>query len=121
MSQISTLHPQSNSKIFNYSRDNLGEKAHFPVIFDIRQDKEQICLRDMTRSSIRDSGDHLELPTLLLWDEEGLQHFERITYHRDYYLTTDEIELLEKYSNEIAAKIAPNSILLELGSGYVYP
>lgn len=57
------------------------------------------------------------IPSLLLWDEEGLKRFEDITYLDEYYLTTTEIDILEKSSKEIAQRIKRNSILLELGSG----
>ena len=56
---------------------------------------------------------------MLLWDQEGLKRFEDITYTEEYYLTQTEIEILERSSNEIAQKIKPESMLIELGSGLV--
>lgn len=95
-----------------------GEKPS-PIIFDIRNDKHDLTLGEMTRSSIRKANGRLELPSLLLWDKEGLQLFERITYHPDYYLTGDEIEILQKHSEQIAEIIEQGAIVLELGSGFV--
>jgi len=34
-----------------------------------------------------------------------------------YYLTNSEIEVLENYAEQIAHRIQPGSILVELGSG----
>lgn len=64
-------------------------------------------------------GQEKRLPTLLLYDKRGLQLFEQITYLDEYYLTNQEIEVLERNSPQIADRIAsqPDSIVLELGSG----
>ena len=61
------------------------------------------------------------IPSMLLWDQEGLKLFEDITYTDEYYLTQTEIGILERSSNEIAQKIQPGSMLIELGSGLVDP
>ncbi|KAF9220091.1 hypothetical protein BS17DRAFT_810846 [Gyrodon lividus] len=58
-----------------------------------------------------------ELPSLLLYDEEGLRLFEEITYQPDYYLTGLEIGILSKYASQIADSIPDGAILLELGAG----
>lgn len=60
------------------------------------------------------------LPTLLLYDNKGLKLFEDITYLDEYYLTGQEIAVLERHAERIAERIPPDAILLELGSGYVY-
>lgn len=59
------------------------------------------------------------MPTMLLYDAKGLQLFEDITYLEEYYLTNAEIEVLENYSDEIAKLVPADSLILELGSGYV--
>lgn len=56
------------------------------------------------------------LPTMLLYDERGLQLFEKITYNPHYYLTECEIEILRNYCDEIALRIQ-DSTIIELGSG----
>ncbi|KAH7883139.1 histidine-specific methyltransferase [Phlebopus sp. FC_14] len=58
-----------------------------------------------------------ELPSLLLYDEEGLRLFEEITYQPDYYLTDLEISILSKYASQIADAISDGAIVLELGAG----
>ncbi|EXJ71553.1 uncharacterized protein A1O5_05361 [Cladophialophora psammophila CBS 110553] len=57
------------------------------------------------------------LPSLWLWDEQGLKFFEAVTYATEYYLTNSEIELLKKRSHQIAQRIEPDSVIVELGSG----
>lgn len=59
------------------------------------------------------------MPSLLLWNEQGLRYFEDVTYSPSYYLTNEEIGLLEKNKYQIAERIEPGSMLVELGSGYV--
>lgn len=46
-------------------------------------------------TSIIDSLKDGTLPTMLLYNEKGLQLFEAITYNDHYYLTNSEIEILE--------------------------
>jgi uncharacterized SAM-dependent methyltransferase len=47
--------------------------------------------------------------------------FIQITYLDEYYLTNDEIELLEKNAAELASKFPAGAMLIELGSGLVTP
>jgi uncharacterized SAM-dependent methyltransferase len=78
-----------------------------------------------------------KLPTLLLYDERGLQLFEevslkssgdlhnfqanrkQITYLEEYYLTNAEISVLQTSSDNIAKAIPSGSMVVELGSGLV--
>ena len=96
-----------------------------PQIIDIRQNGGGLApLIPQIRSglNVRD-GEEKKLPTLLLYDEDGLKLFEKITYLEEYYPTGQEIEVLEAYADRIADRVAlePNSMLVELGSGYVDP
>jgi EasF-like predicted methyltransferase len=84
-------------------------------IIDIRSSTQEVSLLEKLEESL--SATPPSFPSLLLWDEKGLQHFEAVTYSPEYYLTDCEIELLKKHSKEIAQEIAPGSIVLELGSG----
>ena len=65
-----------------------------------------------------ENGKDRTLPTMVLYDEKGLKLFEDITYLDEYYLTSAEIEVLNKHAADIAKMISPGSRLLELGSGY---
>jgi uncharacterized SAM-dependent methyltransferase len=88
------------------------------TIIDIRKDREEYSILQGIKTGLRpESGNGKTLPTLLLYDVNGLQLFEKITYLEEYYLTNTEIEVLERYAGNIAQKIKPNSIILELGSG----
>ena len=88
-------------------------------IIDIKSDASELNLVELLRTSVKPTveGTAPSFPHLLAWDEEGLKRFEAVTYLYDYYLTRNEMNLLEQYSNEIALKIKPDSMLIELGSG----
>ena len=88
-------------------------------IIDIREDGQLPPLGPAIREGLNTHGPngYRSLPSLLLWDEQGLKYFEDITYNPSYYLTNTEIALLEAHSHAIAQSIQPGAILLELGSG----
>lgn len=62
------------------------------------------------------TGD-LKFPELLLWNDEGLQFFDKFAQTPTYYLNSKEIEILNRNADEIAACLLPNSSLIELGCG----
>jgi len=87
-------------------------------IIDIRADRAGLSLKNAIHDGLNPkNGGEKQLTTLLLYDEAGLKLFEEITYLEEYYPTNAEIEVLEKHAAQIAQCIAPNSILVELGSG----
>lgn len=87
-------------------------------IIDIRREQRDESLSKLIRTSLKGSKNAgPSFPAMLLWNEKGLRLFEAITYLEDYYLARDEIEILEQRSHEIAQKIKPNSMVIELGSG----
>jgi dimethylhistidine N-methyltransferase len=51
------------------------------------------------------------------YDELGSQLFEAICLLPEYYLTRAENEILQRYADEIAASVAGNKTLVEMGSG----
>ncbi|KAJ2502571.1 hypothetical protein GGH96_000975 [Coemansia sp. RSA 1972] len=57
------------------------------------------------------------LPTVLLYDDAGLDYFDRITYLPEYYLTDCEIEILRTHIEAIVAEIPSNTDVIELGCG----
>ncbi len=88
-------------------------------IIDIRSDTSGIELRQEILAGLKAvGGAEKTLPTLLLYDVQGLNLFERITYLEEYYLTGEEIKLLEKHAESIAKHIVDDTIIVELGSGY---
>ncbi|KAI9879049.1 MAG: hypothetical protein M1830_009745 [Pleopsidium flavum] len=87
-------------------------------IIDIRRGKVENTILDDMRQQLRpQDGQEKSMPTLLLYDEVGLQLFEDITYLEEYYLTNAEINVLESYGDQIAQRIQPGSLVIELGSG----
>ncbi|KAJ3379144.1 hypothetical protein HDU92_006888, partial [Lobulomyces angularis] len=57
------------------------------------------------------------LPTLILYDDKGLDIFDQITYNDQYYLTDCEIEIFKNYGDEMAGYVKNDSIVVELGVG----
>ena len=89
-------------------------------IIDIRSDAASISLKKEILAGLKvKDGKEKTLPTLLLYDELGLKLFEKITYLEQYYLTGQEIKVLESYADRIAERIPSGAMVVELGSGYV--
>ncbi|KUJ16343.1 uncharacterized protein LY89DRAFT_586353 [Mollisia scopiformis] len=86
-------------------------------IIDIRHDAVQINLKEEIFRSLRPQTGPKQLPTLILYDERGLQLFEQITYLDEYYLTNAEIDVLKSSAHKIAEAIPAGSMVIELGSG----
>ncbi|KAI1322000.1 DUF323 domain protein [Xylariaceae sp. FL0255] len=106
-------------------------------IIDIRSAAVESRLGDEIYRLLRPQDGPRKLPTLLLYDDEGLRLFERvgipypnlllsalptdplpqITYLEEYYLTNAEIQVLQNSAAEIAQSIPSGSLLIELGSG----
>ncbi|KAM0279842.1 hypothetical protein ACHAQH_004393 [Verticillium albo-atrum] len=90
--------------------------AHLDII-DVRRAAVEVNLKDDILSMWSPEEGPRKLPTLLLYNEKGLQLFEDITYLEEYYLTNNEIEALTRYSKQIAEMIPSDSMVIELGSG----
>ncbi|KAI8602853.1 hypothetical protein EDD21DRAFT_303143 [Dissophora ornata] len=57
------------------------------------------------------------IPTMVLYDDRGLQLYDEITYLDEYYLAQEEIEILERDGDKIVEHIPDNSVVVELGAG----
>ena len=105
-------------------------------IIDIRHEAAEVNMKDEIMGLLKPIQGPKQLPTLLLYDERGLQIFEdvdflmanagthlltkaQITYLQEYYLTNAEIDVLERSANSIAEAIPSGSMVVELGSGLV--
>ncbi|RAL04705.1 DUF323 domain protein [Aspergillus ibericus CBS 121593] len=87
-------------------------------IVDIRQNDVQFSLvTDIQKGIDPPAGTGRSMPTMLLYDAQGLKLFEDITYLEEYYLTNAEIEVLRTHAKRIVERIPDNAQLLELGSG----
>ena len=90
-------------------------------IVDIRQnDVEFSLVNDIQRGIDPPAGTCRSMPTMLLYDAQGLKLFEDITYLEEYYLTNAEIDVLRTHAKRIVERIPDNAQLLELGSGCVF-
>ena len=90
-----------------------------PAVIDIRRDGMDTNLLDSVRTMLNsEDGQERRLPTLLLYDEQGLKLFEDITYLDEYYLTNAEIKVLTDHANDLVDQIHTDSLIVELGSGY---
>lgn len=58
-----------------------------------------------------------ELPSLLLWDDQGLSLFNAILDSPEYYLANKEWALLHNEVHNIVASISSGDRLVELGAG----
>lgn len=89
------------------------------MIEDIRHNDIGPSIIDQIHDGLHpQAGGEKRLPTLLLYDEKGLQLFEEISYLDEYYLTNAEIEVLREHAINLATMIPKGCIVLELGSGY---
>ena len=89
-----------------------------PRIIDIRRGKDELCHRnDIIKALNSYAKGEKVLPTLLLYDEDGLKLFEKVTYLEEYYPSNAEIEVLESNCYRIAERILDGSRVVELGSG----
>ncbi|KAM5345289.1 hypothetical protein ACJ41O_011151 [Fusarium nematophilum] len=88
-----------------------------PNIIDIRGEHVEINLKEEVASMFNPEDGPRKLPTLLLYNEKGLQLFEDITYLDEYYLTNYEIEVLKQSATDIARQVPEGSMVIELGSG----
>ncbi|RKF58925.1 Ergothioneine biosynthesis protein 1 [Erysiphe neolycopersici] len=86
-------------------------------IFDIRSSNVDNQLTEEVLKSLHSVSGSKSLPTMLLYNERGLQLFEEITHLEEYYLTKSEIDILMKSACEIASLITSGSMVVELGSG----
>jgi uncharacterized SAM-dependent methyltransferase len=89
-----------------------------PNIIHIRGKQLDISLEDEILKGLMGKKEgEKSLPTMLLYSAEGLKLFEDITYLQEYYLTNNEIGILEEHAEQIAGRIDDGSVVVELGSG----
>ncbi|KAI9797452.1 MAG: hypothetical protein M1833_005492 [Piccolia ochrophora] len=95
-----------------------GTRHAHEGILDIRREGVQGSVHAQILEKLRpEDGAEKGMPTLLLYDEVGLKLFEDITYLEEYYLTNAEIDVLSRHAEDIASRIRPGTMVVELGSG----
>ncbi|KAI1386175.1 C-type lectin protein [Hypoxylon trugodes] len=108
--------PIPQAKLERGASKTAGQSPNVDII-DIRQAAVEINLKEEIHKQLRPQEGPRKLPTLLVYDEKGLQLFEEITYLEEYYLTNYEIQVLRRSAASIAKAIPSGSLVLELGSG----
>lgn len=58
-----------------------------------------------------------QLPCKYFYDQRGSRLFDRICEQDEYYLTRTELKIMRQFAGEMAAKLGPDVMLVELGSG----
>jgi len=84
-------------------------------ILDIRQDIDYLRLPEQIINGL--SSKPPFLPSFLLWNDKGLELFDRFSQIFSYYLFHSEIEILNRYASEISANVPHGDALIELGCG----
>ncbi|KAI8825009.1 histidine-specific methyltransferase [Fimicolochytrium jonesii] len=113
-------------------KSNYAKPAPVPVI-DLRGNTSQSNTDDNLKASIIKglSTKNVEyhfgpqgptlvrsVPTMVLYDDKGLEIFDKITYVEEYYLTEAEIDVLHSHAVDCVSRVAGNgSIFVELGCG----
>ncbi|KAG6012880.1 hypothetical protein E4U54_007243 [Claviceps lovelessii] len=83
-------------------------------ITDIRSHVVEDSLPDQVIKGLKSSPK--TLPALLFYSNEGLEHWNHHVSQPDFYPRHQEVEILKHRGDEMARSIAPNSVILDLGS-----
>jgi len=80
--------------------------------------RELVVIPDYVEEVVRGlSGSPKTLPCKLFYDERGSALFEKITELPEYYPTRTELEILRRYSREMALAAGSPVSIIELGAG----
>jgi uncharacterized SAM-dependent methyltransferase len=93
--------------------------VNVPIVDICRSELKDALTRDIYTGLDVEDGKQRSMPTLLLYDTEGLRLFEEIMGLREYYLTSAEEEVLTIHAAKIVGRLPESVQLLELGSGSV--
>ncbi len=85
------------------------------MIFDIRQDIDYLGVPESIIDGL--SSYPPSLPSFLLWDNKGLELFDRFSQTESYYPFHSEIEILNRRAVDIARSVPPGGAVIELGCG----
>lgn len=90
-------------------------------ILDIGGSQLRATLRDLLTESLNPSDQNGTplLHSALMWDDAGLAMWRQLTDLPCYNQMWDEMELMEKHIDQIAQTFADETVIVDLGSGYV--
>jgi uncharacterized SAM-dependent methyltransferase len=72
---------------------------------------------DQLLEGLKNSEGSTGIPSSLLYDKKGSEIYEEITKLEEYYPFLAEDHMLELHADEIATRIPPDSVIVELGCG----
>jgi 4-dimethylallyltryptophan N-methyltransferase len=87
-------------------------------IIDIRQAKFEESIPGQVEAGLRQQLK--TLPALLFYSTEGIRHWNRHSQAEDFYPRHEEIQILRNHAVNMAASIADNSVIVDLGSAFVF-
>jgi len=88
------------------------------TIIDIRKTNSyQANLKDEIIDGLNSKDSMKSIPTIVLYDDKGLQIFEQISHLEEYYLTEAEIDILKNKVEQIIDYISDGGSIIELGAG----
>ncbi|KAA8649523.1 hypothetical protein EYZ11_009398 [Aspergillus tanneri] len=98
-----------SSAVIHITNSNGTTRTHQPSTLDL---KSEILagLRSPSPS----------LPSLLLWGDNGIRHFNNLTLHPNYYPSRTELAMITQYAEAFASMTPAGGILLELGCGNLH-
>ncbi|KAL7275898.1 hypothetical protein RUND412_001142 [Rhizina undulata] len=87
-------------------------------IIDIRSSEHQETSHQDILNCLNAAPDERVFPSYLLYDTRGLQIYEDLIMNDEaYYLIESEIDILQKWAEDITDKIPYGGMVVELGSG----
>ena len=93
-------------------------KPDFQIVFDVNTplstSVEVNFYNDVTEGLSRSQK---RLSCKYFYDERGSQLFDEICKLDEYYLTRTELDIMDRYLEEMAYQIGPRAVLVEFGSG----
>lgn len=84
-------------------------------IRDIRKDVDGIEVGEEVIKGLLSDPPHL--PEALLWNDTGLELFDRFSQTPSYYPYHSEIEILNEHASKIAESVTTGGAIIELGCG----
>nr|AFO67565.1 dimethylallyltryptophan N-methyltransferase [Epichloe inebrians] len=85
-----------------------------PLVIDIRSHLVEDSLPDQVMNGLKSHPK--TLPAILFYSDEGLEHWNHHACQPDFYPRHQETKILKERGDEMARSVAPNSVILDLGS-----
>ncbi|KAF9889671.1 hypothetical protein FE257_007179 [Aspergillus nanangensis] len=95
--------------------DTTTVASSIPKVHDIRRSTELLDLKSCLVSGLTSTPK--TMPSLLLWDEQGLKIFDAWTQSPHYYPKERELEIITSNRHAIARALPEEFVLIELGCG----